>query len=184
MYNFFLQTFHRLIDECQTTSFRYKFDTFELNHRLKGLVGPRGVGKTTLLLQYIKKRYEKEDDMFYFSADHIYFNTNTLLEFVGILYMEEGFRRIFIDEIHKYHNWSQELKNIYDSYPELTICFSGSSALDIIKGTYDLSRRAVIDHLPGMSFREYINLTEKLDLPTHSFDDLVTNREQHYCVAP
>ena len=122
------------------------------------------MGKTTLLLQYIKNELFKEGKCFYFSADLVYFQQSTLLEFVSDLHLVEGYRIIFIDEIHKYQGWNQELKNLYDAFPSLKIVFSGSSMLDLIEGSHDLSRRAKLYRLHGLSFREYLNLALGLDL--------------------
>ena len=142
-------------------------------------MGPRGVGKTTLMLQYIKENLYSEGKVFYFSADSVYFRQTTLLEFVNELYHIEGYRVFFIDEIHQYKNWNQELKNLYDAFPDLRIVYSGSSMLDLIQGSYDLSRRVKLYKLPGMSFREYLNFvnrTEILDIP---FNKLLSH-PQHF----
>lgn len=157
MLDYLRDTFDRLIDKLHITTYRYLYEQFHTNNRLTGLIGPRGVGKTTLLLQHIKHRLRKRDDVFYFSADHFYFAKKTLLEFVHELYTLEGIRYCVIDEVHKYPNWSQELKNIYDSYPDLHVVFSGSSSVDLIKGGADLSRRLKLFTLTGLSFREYLN---------------------------
>ena len=173
MYRFILETYRRLIDELSLTRTRYLYPSFHIRNRLTGLIGPRGVGKTTLMLQYIKNELYEEGKTFYFTADHIYFQEATLLEFVSSLYKNEGYQIIFIDEIHKYQNWNQELKNLYDSFPSLKIVFSGSSMLDLVKGSYDLSRRAVLFHLHGLSFREYLNFVCDLDLKPISFEMLL-----------
>ena len=135
-----------------------------LNNRLIGLVGPRGVGKTTLLLQLIKQNYPDHKKVLYFSADHIYFKSISIYSFIESLFLRHGITSIFIDEIHKYDNWAQELKNIYDGFPEIKIVFSGSSSLDLKKGSYDLSRRAIMYYLPGLSFREYLNFSINLSM--------------------
>jgi len=173
MYRFILETYRRLIEELSLTKTRYLYPLFHIRNRLTGLIGPRGVGKTTLMLQYIKKELYKEGKCFYFTADNIYFQEITLLEFVSNLYQNEGYQIIFIDEIHKYQNWNQELKNLYDSFPSIKIVFSGSSMLDLVKGSYDLSRRAVLFHLPGLSFREYLNFACNFDLNPISLETLL-----------
>ncbi len=157
---------------------RYLFNEIQLNNRLIGLIGPRGVGKTTLLLQMIKTHYKDHSNVFYFSADHIYFKTESIYSFMESLYLHQGVQTFFIDEIHKYENWSQELKNIYDGFPEIKIVFSGSSSLDLKKGSYDLSRRAHLYYLPGLSFREYLNyeLNEKYD--TVTLEDIIQNNSE------
>jgi uncharacterized protein len=150
-------TFTRLIHEQQSKTYRYLYPALSNKDRLVGIIGARGVGKTTLLLQYIKNHFPSLEGVFYFSADHIYFNSNTLYGFVEERVLTEGIHHFFIDEIHKYPNWDQELKNLYDGFPKLKIVFSGSSSLDLVKGTYDLSRRVKLYTLHGLSFREYLN---------------------------
>ena len=138
------ETYRRLIAETTVRSHRFLFDTFDVNERLVGLVGPRGVGKTTLMLQYIRDKVSNPEDAFYASADHIYFNKVSLLEFVREAYTTEGTSLFFFDEVHKHPGWEQELKNIYDSFPSVHVVFSGSSSLALTKGGYDLSRRAAL----------------------------------------
>lgn len=180
MYRFIHETFNRLLDELTFSKTRYLFPSFKLRNRLTGLVGARGVGKTTLLLQYIKQNLSKES-CFYFSADLVYFQQTSLLEFVADLHRLEGYSVIFIDEIHKYSGWNQELKNLYDAFPSLKIVFSGSSMLDLVGGSHDLSRRAKMYHLYGLSFREYLNFTLDLDLQPIAYMDLLKAPEQ--CLA-
>lgn len=127
------KTYYRLLDELEINTFRYLYHSFSIDGRLTGLVGPRGVGKTTLLLQFIKNQISNPQDAFYFSADHIYFNKNSLWEFVQQLYEEEDVKLFFIDEIHKYNNWNQELKNIYDSFPRIKIVFPAAQVLTWLK---------------------------------------------------
>ncbi len=155
MFPFISATFHRLM-RITLSHTRYLYSIFELRNRLTGLIGPRGVGKTTLLLQYIKNNLLKKGKCFYFSADLVYFQQTTLLQFVSELHLIEGYQIIFIDEIHKYQGWNQELKNLYDSFPALKIVFSGSSMLDLIEGSHDLSRRAKLYRLQGLSFRSLL----------------------------
>lgn len=163
----------RLLAEVTDKYHRALYEFFPVTNRLTGLIGARGVGKTTLLLQLIKnQRIGKDKKVFYFSADHIYFNQVTLYTFIEDCYLREDIKIFIIDEIHKYPNWSQELKNIYDGFPEIQLIFSGSSSLDLIKGGYDLSRRAIMRHLPGLSFREYLNIETKNSFPVISWEDL------------
>lgn len=150
---------------------RYMYDRIDWRGRMFGLVGPRGVGKTTLFLQYIKEHIDDER-MFYVSADNIYFSGHSLVELADEFYREGG-QYLFIDEVHKYSNWSQELKQIYDTHPDLRIAFTGSSVLDINKGEADLSRRAPIYMMQGLSFREYLILFKNLDAPLLSLDQIV-----------
>lgn len=174
MNDFLWQTFHRLIEQSTWPHKRFLYPQLSLQHRLTGLIGPRGVGKTTLLLQFIKENLYAEGKAFYFSADNTYFNEESLLAFVDELYQQHHIQYFFIDEIHKYERWDQELKNIYDSFPDVTVFFSGSSSIDLIKGSYDLSRRAKLLYLPGLSFREYLNIKTDNEFMPVSWDDLLT----------
>ena len=160
----------------QTTSafHRYMYDKISWTSRMFGLVGPRGVGKSTIVLQYIKENRAFRK-MFYLSADHLYFSTQTLFDTVE-QFVKEGGEQIFIDEIHKYANWSRELKQIYDSFPELKVGFTGSSVLDIYKGHADLSRRAPIFLMQGLSFREYLRLFHQTEVPVYSLDEILSQQ--------
>lgn len=159
MYGELKKTFYRLLTHTELGTFRYLFHHFNVEkNRLTGLVGPRGVGKTTLMLQAIKEKNQAKESL-YFSADNILFAKKSIIELVEYAYEYEAIRYFYVDEAHKYKNWNQELKNIYDSFPDIHLVFSGSSSLDLVKGTYDLSRRAVMLRLHGMSFREYLNFS-------------------------
>ncbi len=172
-----ITTYRRLLKNTNYKTHRYLFNTFNTNSRLTGLVGPRGTGKTTLLLQYIKKHFENKSEAIYISLDNIYFTQIKLIDFVDDLYEVKGIRNYFFDEVHKYPKWEQELKNIYDSYPNINIVFSGSSSMDLVKGTYDLSRRGKLFKLGGMSFREYLEFRLGLTIKSYSFKDILTNPE-------
>ena len=157
----------------QTTStfHRYMFEQISWEARMFGLVGPRGVGKSTMILQYIKEHRDSRR-ILYIGADHLYFSSHTLVETVDE-FAKEGGEQIFIDEIHKYENWSRELKQIYDSHPDVKVGFTGSSVLDIYKGFADLSRRAPIFMMQGLSFREYLQLFHNMTVPVYSLDDVL-----------
>ena len=157
----------------QTTStfHRYMFDRISWDSRMFGLVGPRGVGKSTMILQYIKEHRDSRH-ILYIGADHLYFSSHTLVETVDEFVKESG-EQIFIDEIHKYENWSRELKQIYDSHPDVKVGFTGSSVLDIYKGFADLSRRAPVFMMQGLSFREYLQLFHDIKVPVYTFDDVL-----------
>jgi predicted AAA+ superfamily ATPase len=167
----------RLLGALAFSSHRFVFDAFDLEPRLIGLVGPRGVGKTTVLLQLIKEKLLSTRDAFYVSADHIYFTRIGLFDFVRDVYETDGITRFFVDEVHKYNGWAQEIKNIYDSFPDVRIVFSGSSSLSLVKGSYDLSRRALLRHLPGLSFREYLNFRLGTRFAAVSYEDILRNDE-------
>ena len=110
--------------------------------------------------------------MFYVTADHLYFSSHTLVDLVDEFAKESG-EQIFIDEIHKYENWSRELKQIYDSHPDVKVGFTGSSVLDIYKGYADLSRRAPIFMMQGLSFREYLMMFHQIEVPAYTLDDII-----------
>lgn len=138
--------------------------------KMNAIIGARGVGKTTMLLQRLKEAKEQGEKSIYVSLDDPFFTENSLYEVAG-QFSREGGRILMIDEVHKYPKWSSELKNIYDYHQELKVVFTGSSILDIHHQESDLSRRALFYHLPGLSFREYLSIRqvgnwERLDLET------------------
>jgi predicted AAA+ superfamily ATPase len=143
--------------------------------RLYAITGARGTGKTTLMLQYIKQNLDPSK-AFYLSLDDLYFANHRLLETVHKLW-QEGITHFFIDEVHKYpyDSWAQELKNIYDSYPEVCVAFSASSILSIYKGNADLSRRALEYELFGLSFREFLAFEGVKNIQPIAMDDLLKN---------
>jgi predicted AAA+ superfamily ATPase len=154
---------------------RYLWNRVNWNNRLNIIMGARGVGKTTLLLQYIRVNlYHKPDEVIFVNLDDLFFARNTLVDFVNE-FVKRGGKYIFIDEVHKYGNWSQEVKNIYDYFPELKINITGSSALDIFKGQADLSRRAILYKMNGLSFREFIELKHGHHFPVLQLEDVLEN---------
>jgi len=172
--NVFFATHNRLLNAVEYRTHRYLFDNFNINGRLTGIIGPRGTGKTTLILQFIKEKLAEPEKAIYAALDNIYFSSHSLLDFVNELYEFYGIRYFFLDEVHKYSGWNQELKNIYDSYPDIKVVFTGSSSIDLVKGSHDLSRRASMFRLTGMSFREYLEFKAiKASVPL-SFADLST----------
>jgi len=174
-----LFTFHtNVIKQISDDFYRFLFEEINWNQRMLAIKGPRGAGKTTLILQYIKYgNYRDDEQALYISADHHWFYTHSLYETAEQFYLNGG-RRLFIDEVHKYDRWSRELKNLYDGFPDLKIVFSASSALDIYRGEADLSRRVITYNLPGLSFREYLELMEGVDFEklslTEVFEDHLT----------
>lgn len=157
---------------------RYNYDKLPWEARLVGLMGPRGVGKSTLILQHIKsKSPEEQAKSLYVSADHSYFTTSTLIETAN-QFVREGGEWLYIDEVHKYEGWSQELKQIYDSHPGLHVFFTGSSILDIIDGEADLSRRAILFDMQGLSFREYLEMFHGIKTPIRSLEDILNGKTE------
>ena len=172
----FIATYKRLLENTRYKNHRYIYEKFNMDNRLTGLIGPRGTGKTTLLLQFINEKIDNKDDCIYVSIDNLYFSNHFLIDFVAELYDDYGVRYYFFDEIHKYPNWNQELKNIYDSYPDIKVVFSGSSSINLIKGTYDLSRRGVLYRICGMSFREYLLFNGTADVEPVTLNEILKNR--------
>lgn len=166
--------FYRKLKNTPVEFFRYKYNQIKWESRAFGLVGPRGVGKSTMLLQYIKQNLDTEDTL-YVSADNLYFAEHKLVDLAD-RFVKMGGKHLFIDEIHKYEGWSRELKQIYDSYDDLQIVISGSSILDIYKGMADLSRRMPIYEMQGLSFREYLRLFHGIDVPVYSLKDILTHK--------
>jgi predicted AAA+ superfamily ATPase len=139
-----------------------------------GIVGPRGVGKTTMILQYIKENLDRKTAL-YVSADDFYFAEHTLLDLAG-RFSKYGGKNLFIDEIHKYADWSKSLKLMYDYFPDLKIVFTGSSILDIMKGSSDLSRRALIFKMQGLSFREYLQFFHNKTVEPLSLQEIIEHK--------
>lgn len=146
--------------------------------KLIGIKGARGVGKTTLMLQYIKQQLSLElNATLYVSLDHLWFSENTLVDLADT-FVKRGGKYLFLDEVHKYENWTQELKNIYDSYPTLKVVFTGSSLLQILNARADLSRRAIVYHLQGLSFREYLILHTNNNFNKYELNTILNNHAE------
>ena len=156
-----------------TEFMRYEYDKIDWSLRMVGLVGARGVGKSTLVLQHIKM--SENQKALYVSADNSYFSQHTLVE-VASDFVKEGGTHFYIDEIHKYPSWSTELKVIYDGHPSLHVVFTGSSILDLLRGQGDLSRRVVMYQMQGLSFREYLQMFHGIRLPRYDLEDIINNR--------
>ncbi|OQX81310.1 MAG: hypothetical protein B6D56_02510 [Candidatus Omnitrophica bacterium 4484_70.1] len=162
-----------LAKEVEKLSYRrYLFDKINWKNPLIGIVGARGVGKTTLLLQYYLYNFKTPQDCLYLSADNINVINKGLYN-IAEEFFKFGGKTLLIDEIHKYPDWQIELKNIYDSSPKKKIIFSGSSSIGILKGKGDLSRRAVFYNLRGLSFREYLILRLNKQFQPLDFKDLL-----------
>lgn len=153
---------------------RYIYDRIPWNDRMIGLVGPRGVGKSTLVKQHILG-HDTTSEWLYVSADHVWFSTHTLIELASEWVIQGG-KYLVIDEIHRYLGWSQELKQIYDGQPRLNVIFTGSSILDIYKGAADLSRRALMFHMQGLSFREYLAMFYDVHVPVYALESILEHK--------
>lgn len=162
-----------------TTYTRELLQRIDWKHRLIAIRGPRGVGKTTLLLQHLKLNYSNSPKALYVTLDDFFFTENRLIDVAKEFYAKGG-KVIYLDEVHKYPqiNWAQEIKNIYDLLPKLKVAFTGSSILKILNEQADLSRRALIYDLQGLSLREYIDLTENKNLPVFSFEEIINHHHE------
>lgn len=167
------QKFETLLQSTTTDFKRYLYDEVSWESRMIGIIGARGVGKTTMILQHIKESLDSKRAL-YVSADDMYFGENKLFDLADNFYKNAG-EYLFIDEIHKYTDWSRELKNIYDSFPTMKVVFTGSSVLDILKGSADLSRRAIIYKLQGLSFREYLKLYHNIETEVYNLGQIINN---------
>lgn len=165
------------LQRIQTDFTRFLTDEIDWEARMIGISGARGAGKTTMLLQYIKTRLPANTEALYASLDDIYFAENPLIYLAEEFYKKGG-EYLFLDEVHKYPEWSRELKNMYDNLPGLKIVFTSSSALDIYKGAFDLSRRASVYNLPGLSFREFIELKYRIRLQSYSLEQILSESKK------
>lgn len=172
---------YTIIGLTQTDYIRSLMNHIEWSHRLVAIRGARGVGKTTLLRQHLKINYGLSNKALYISLDDFYFTEHRLFD-VAKEFNQKGGTCLYIDEVHKHptDNWAKEIKNIYDFLPELKVVFTGSSIIKILNEQADLSRRALIYEMQGLSFREYIELTTNITFPTVSLSELLT---QHLDLA-
>lgn len=174
------ERFRKRLAYTDVSFVRSLMDTIHWDARMIGIRGARGVGKTTLLLQYIKLHLPQDSSVLYTSLDNIWFTEHKLYDMAD-LFVKRGGKYLFLDEVHKYPNWSQELKNIYDDFPELHVVFTGSSLLEILNARADLSRRAIVYEMQGFSFREYLNRNLQTDFPVIQLDDIWT---KHVEISP
>lgn len=169
------KTYGRLLADTDLSFTRYLYNKINWDNRLIVIKGAKGVGKTTMLLQHIKRNFQQVEKALYVSLDNLWFANHTLLELAEYHYTHGG-THLFLDEVHKYKGWQQEVKNIYDSYPHLHLVVTGSSMLKIEESlTADLSRRHRAYTMEGLSFREYLKLEQVADLPVLSLETILNN---------
>ncbi len=170
-----IERFHQKLQHTPIDFIRSTMEEVDWNARLIGIKGARGIGKTTLLLQYIKLHLSDVlDQTLYVSLDSIWFNAHSLLDTVST-FQKKGGKYLFLDEVHRYEGWSQVLKNLYDDYPQLKIVFTGSSLLEILNARADLSRRAVVYTMQGFSFREYLSLESGIFIKKLTLEEILNN---------
>ncbi|MEN0051386.1 MAG: AAA family ATPase, partial [Bacteroidota bacterium] len=158
---------------------RYAYSKLPWTSRFLGIKGFRGVGKTTMLLQHLKYDLKDTSQHLYVTLDHPYFYQNSLYELADDFYKLGG-KTLLVDEVHKITDWSRQLKIIYDGFPDLQLIFSSSSALDILRGESDLSRRVLVYELGGLSFREYLSFVHQIDFPVYTLKEII---EKHTAIA-
>lgn len=168
-------TFYTQLNRVSIDFTRYLYNEIHWQNRLIAIIGSRGTGKTTMLLQHIKLNYQPHSgEVLYASLDNLWFSTHSL-DYLADEFAKQGGKALYLDEVHNYMGWSREIKNIYDSYPDMKIVFTGSSLLEVYKGEADLSRRAVTYQLYGLSFREFLEYEYGIKHDSVSVDDIVVN---------
>lgn len=170
--NTLLEQSDYLLSNTNTDFKRFLYNQIKWNNRLIGIKGARGTGKTTLSLQWLKQQNLPVTKAAYLSLDDLYFTNHSLKETVAQFHKQGG-KILVLDEVHKYKNWSTEIKNIYDVYAGIKIIFTGSSIIDISRQQADLSRRAIVYELPGLSYREFLSLKYNIELPVFSLDKIL-----------
>lgn len=170
-------TYRVFLSTVNTRFVRYLYERINWDLRLNMILGARGVGKTTMMLQHIVKRGE-QDSSLYVLADNPYFSTHTLYDTAYEFYKQGG-KHLYIDEVHKYPGWSREVKMMHDVMADMQVTVSGSSMIDLIHGLeVDLSRRAIPYKLEGLSFREYLNMAHKANIKPYSLDDILSGKAE------
>ncbi|MEI8272862.1 MAG: AAA family ATPase [Paludibacter sp.] len=173
----FYTTHNYLVEHVQSPVRRVLMDEIDWTHHLIGIKGSRGVGKTTFLLQYAKDHFGTDRSCLYVNFNSFYFTEHTLVEFAG-QFCAAGGKTLLLDQIFKYENWSKELRECYDLYPNLHIVFSGSSVMRLIEGNTDIQDIVASYNLRGFSFREFLNLQAGTDFRFYSLDDIIQNHSQ------
>lgn len=173
-----INNYHRKIAKIDLRFKRYLYEQINWSARIISIKGARGVGKTTMLLQHILENYDNIDNTLYASLDDLWFATHSLIDLVDWA-DQHGMRRLYLDEVHKYEGWSETLKNIYDSYPDMGIVYTSSSLLMMDNAKVDLSRRQTTYTLYGLSFREYLAFEGVVHIPAIPLDNLLKDHVQH-----
>jgi predicted AAA+ superfamily ATPase len=167
----------RLLKSTDNTFTRYLYDHISWEEPLIGIRGAKGTGKTTMLLQYIKRNFPEKNKALYASLDNIWFSNHSLWSLVE-QFNAYGGTHLFLDEVHKYPSWAREIKNIYDSFPDMNVVFTGSSMLEIYKQSVDLSRRVVSYELRGLSFREFLDYEYGHKFEKQTLDNILKNHRE------
>lgn len=176
--NKYFEISERLIQATTTNIVRYLYGIIDWDQRLIGILGARGTGKTTMMLQRLKMQDAKSHEALYVSLDKLVLLNESLYELTDLFYKQGG-KTLFLDEVHKYPRWSLELKSIYDDFPGLQVIFSGSSALLLQQAEADLSRRASMYHLHNLSYREFIHFKTGTSIPTLNLGQIMEDPARH-----
>lgn len=169
-----VEFYHSKLSQVSLDFKRYLYPQINWDSSVIGIMGERGVGKTTMLLQRIKEKYANPDDTFYISLDHYWFGTHELQDLIKFMY-KKGITEFYIDEVHKYKGWSGILKTLVDEFHDLRIVYTGSSLLEIDNAKVDMSRRQTPYTLKGMSFREYLEYDGILKINAVTPEELLAN---------
>ena len=173
----FYRTHRYLIEHVDAPVRRSLMDEIDWNHRLIGIKGTRGVGKTTFLLQYAKEKFGTDRSCLYLNMNNLYFSKHRLVDFAGE-FVKNGGRVLLIDQVFKYAEWSHELRECYDKHPELKIVFSGSSVMRLKEENPELNEITKVYYLRGLSFREFLNLKSGHDFPAYSLQEILANHQE------
>ncbi|HHT22621.1 MAG TPA: AAA family ATPase [Bacteroidales bacterium] len=174
-----MENFHKthkyLVEHVTSPVRRLLMDEIDWTHRMIGIKGSRGVGKTTFLLQYAKEHFGANNRAcLYVNFNNLYFTTNSLVDFAGE-FCKQGGKTLLLDQIFKYENWSKELRTCYDKYPNLQIIFSGSSVMRLVEDNEYLKDIVAVYNLQGFSFREYLNLKSGNNFSTYKLEEILQN---------
>jgi uncharacterized protein len=173
----FYKTHTYLVEHVQSPVRRLLMDEIDWTHRLIGIKGSRGVGKTTFLLQYAKEHFGTDRSCLYVNFNNFFFTEHTLVEFAGN-FCAQGGKTLLLDQIFKYENWSKELRECYDRFPELHIVFSGSSVMRLREENVDIKDIVASYNLRGFSFREFLNLQAGTSFPSYNLEEIIRNHVQ------
>ncbi|MCD7926534.1 MAG: AAA family ATPase [Bacteroides sp.] len=173
------RAYRRKLKDTPLSFTRYLYEKINWNDKLIGIKGARGVGKTTLMLQHIKKHFELNDCALYVSLDNLWFSTHSLDDLVEYHYTHGG-THLFLDEVHRFPQWQTVLKNLNDDYPDLYVAYTGSSMLEIDTQQGDLSRRQIVYQLAGLSFREFLEFECGMKITPYTLEELL---QRHVAIA-
>lgn len=176
--NKFFEITNRLVQATSTQTVRYLYSDIDWNQRLTGILGARGTGKTTLMLQRLKLQHTQSHEALYIPLDRLVLFNESLYNLADLFYKQGG-KFLFLDEVHKYPNWAIELKSVYDDFPTLHLVFTGSSALLLQQAKADLSRRASMYHLHNLSFREFLQFNNRVEIPPLTLGQILDNHSHH-----